>query len=245
MSYKRSDNRKKDEVRPLKVTRNYLDEPEGSVLVEMGNTKVICTVSVLYSLPRFIKEQGENFGWITAEYDMLPRAGNRRNIRDRVKGKISGRSQEIQRLIGRTFRAVSNLYAIPKRSVYIDCDVIQADGGTRTAAINGGFLALYDAFTSLKEKNQIDEFPLNSFIGAVSVGVVEGEVLLDLAYDEDVKADVDMNIVKDEESNYIEVQGTGEEATFTPEQLDTMLEYSGKGIDEIIKHQKKLIMKDL
>lgn len=245
MSFKRSDNRKKDEIRTLKITRNYLDEPEGSVLVEMGNTKVICTASVLYALPRFIKEQGENFGWITAEYDMLPRAGNRRNIRDRVKGKISGRSQEIQRLIGRTFRAISNLYTIPKRTVYVDCDVIQADGGTRTAAINGGFMALYDAFTSLKEKNQIGEFPLNNFIGAVSVGVVDGEILLDLAYDEDVKADVDMNIVQDDEGNYIEIQGTGEEATFSREELSTMLEYADKGIDEIVKFQKNLIMKDL
>ncbi|MBS3741610.1 MAG: ribonuclease PH [Candidatus Cloacimonetes bacterium] len=245
MSYKRSDRRKSNEIRSLKVTRNFLEEPEGSVLIEMGNTKVVCTVSVLYTLPRFIKEQGEDFGWITAEYDMLPRAGNRRNIRDRVKGKISGRSQEIQRLIGRTFRAISNLYAIPKRSVYVDCDVIQADGGTRTAAINGGFLALYDAFTSMKNKNQIDEFPLNKFIGAISVGVVENEVLLDLAYDEDVVADVDMNIVKDDEGNYIEIQGTGEEATFNQKQLNTMLDYAGKGIDDVIKYQKNLIMKDL
>jgi len=245
MSYKRSDRRKSNEIRSLKVTRNFLEEPEGSVLIEMGNTKVVCTVSVLYSLPRFIKEQGEDFGWITAEYDMLPRAGNRRNIRDRVKGKISGRSQEIQRLIGRTFRAISNLYAIPKRSVYVDCDVIQADGGTRTAAINGGFLALYDAFTTMKNKNQIDEFPLNKFIGAISVGVVENEVLLDLAYDEDVVADVDMNIVKDDEGNYIEIQGTGEEATFNQKQLNTMLDYAGKGIDDVITYQKNLIMKDL
>jgi len=245
MSYQRNDSRKKNEIRTFKIIRNYLSEPEGSVLVEMGNTKVICTASVLYALPRFIKEQNEDFGWITAEYDMLPRAGNRRNIRDRVKGKISGRSQEIQRLIGRTFRAITNLYAIPKRSVYIDCDVIQADGGTRTAAINGGFLALYDAFTALKKKNQVEEFPLNKFIGAVSVGVVKNKVLLDLAYDEDVIADVDMNIVMDDEGNYIEVQGTGEETTFNREQLDTMLEYADKGINEIIKYQKNLIMKDL
>ncbi len=245
MAYKREDGRKPDEVRPIKIIRNYLNNPEGSVMVGIGNTKVICTVSVIYQVPRFIKEEGNNYGWITAEYDMLPRASDKRNIRDRVKGQIKGRSHEIQRLIGRTFRAVTNLSAFTERSIYIDCDVIQADGGTRTAAINGAFIALYDAFSVMKKRNQINEFPLKKFVGAVSVGVVDGEVLLDLPYQEDSRAEVDMNIVKDEDGNFIEIQGTGEESTYSQKQLDTMLDYAGKGIDEIIKYQKKLVMKDL
>lgn len=241
----RDDRRKPDEIRPLKIIRNYLQEPEGSVLVEMGNTKVICTVSVLYQIPRFIKQEGGKYGWITAEYDMLPRAADRRNIRDRVRGKIKGRSHEIQRLIGRTFRAITDLYAFPGRSIYIDCDVIQADGGTRTASINGAFIALYDAFSKMKKNKKIKTFPLKKFIGAISVGVVNGKVLLDLPYNEDENADVDMNIVMDEDDKFIEVQGSGEEATFSREQLNKMLDFAGKGIKEIINYQKQLIMKDL
>lgn len=245
MSYKREDGRALNELRKIKVTRDYLEHPEGSALIEMGNTKVICTVSVLNQVPRFIVNEGNKHGWITAEYDMLPRAAGKRNVRDRIRGKIKGRSHEIQRLIGRTFRAITDLTAFIQRSIYIDCDVIQADGGTRTAAINGAFIALYDAFTKMKENKKINSFPMKTFIGAVSVGVVEDEVVLDLPFLEDCNADVDMNIVKDENGDYIEVQGTGEEQTFSPEQLDKMLDYAGKGIEEIISYQKNLIMQDL
>lgn len=241
----RFDGRKANEMRPFRITKNYLQEPEGSVLVEMGKTKVICTVSALYQIPRFIKQEGGKYGWITAEYDMLPRAADKRNIRDRERGKIKGRSHEIQRLIGRTFRAITDLYAFPGRSIYIDCDVIQADGGTRTASINGAFMALYDAFSKMKRENKIKTFPLKKFIGAVSVGVVNGEVLLDLPYKEDENADVDMNIVQDEDGKFIEIQGSGEQATFSRDQLNSMLDFAGKGIKEIVSYQKKLIIKDL
>jgi ribonuclease PH len=164
MSYKRSDERKVNELRKIKIIRNYLREPEGSVLIDMGNTKVICTASVQYGLPPFLREKSKKQGWITAEYDMLPRSTEKRIIRDRIRGQIKGRSQEIQRLIGRSLRAVTDLTLFPERTIYIDCDVIQADGGTRTAAINGSFIALYDAFTKMKREKQIEEFPIKNFL---------------------------------------------------------------------------------
>lgn len=245
MSYQRSDGRKPDELRNIKIIRNYLQDPEGSVFIEMGNTKVICTASVEYKLPHFLREEGKNQGWITAEYDMLPRSAKKRIIRDRYQGRIKGRSQEIQRLIGRSLRAVTDLTLFPDRTIYLDCDVIQADGGTRTAAINGCFIALYDAFTKMKKEEKINEFPLNKFLGAISVGLINGEIMLDIAYDEDLIAEVDMNIVKDEDGNYIEIQGAGEHKTFSESQLLEMLKLADKGIKEIIELERKLLFEDI
>jgi len=238
---KRSDGRAWDEIRPINIIRNYLNDPEGSVLIEMGNTNVICTVSVEYKLPTFIREEDLDIGWVTAEYDMLPRSTSKRILRDRLAGQIRGRSQEIQRLIGRCLRTVTDLSAIPARTIYVDCDVIQADGGTRTAAINGSFVALYDAFTKMKEKKQIDRMPINNFLGAISLGIVEGELLLDLTYSEDSMADVDMNIVKNDQGKYIEIQGTAEGQPFSHEQLNDMMKLADKGIREIIDLQRKLL----
>ena len=245
MTYKRSDKRRPDELREIKVARNYLRDAGGSVLVEMGNTKVICTVSVEYRLPQFLRIEGKNQGWLTAEYDMLPRSATKRIIRDRVQGQIKGRTHEIQRLIGRSLRAVTDLTAFPERTIYLDCDVIQADGGTRTAAINGSFIALYDAFTKMKKENQIKEFPLKQFLGAISVGLVDGKVLLDLDYNEDMVAEVDMNIVKDEMGNYIEIQGSSEHNSFSDSQLQKMLQFADSGIKNIIEFHKELVLKDL
>jgi ribonuclease PH len=245
MSYKRSDERKVNELRKIKIIRNYLREPEGSVLIEMGNTKVICTASVQYGLPPFLREESKKQGWITAEYDMLPRSTEKRIIRDRIRGQIKGRSQEIQRLIGRSLRAVTDLTLFPERTIYIDCDVIQADGGTRTAAINGSFIALYDAFTKMKREKQIEEFPIKNFLAAISVGIIKGNVLLDLAFDEDLIAEVDMNVVKDDRGNYIEIQGTSEHNTFSDAQLQEMLKFADKGIKEIIELQKRLFFSEV
>ncbi|HHE40416.1 MAG TPA: ribonuclease PH [Candidatus Cloacimonetes bacterium] len=245
MNYNRSDNRKADQLREIKITRNYLHDPEGSVLIELGNTKVICTATIDYRVPQFIRESGANHGWLTAEYDMLPRSANKRILRDRYQGKIKGRNHEIQRLIGRSLRAVFDLTQIPDKQIILDCDVIQADGGTRTAAINGSFIALYDACSFMRERKWIKEFPIKNFIGAISVGIVQDTVLLDLAYDEDLAAQVDMNIVMDENGKYIEVQGTSEETPFASEQLQKMLKYAEKGIKEIVEYQKELILKGL
>jgi ribonuclease PH len=238
---KRNDGRKWDEIRPINIIRNYLNDPEGSVLIEMGNTKVICTISAEYKLPAFIREEGTGTGWLTAEYDMLPRSTSKRILRDRLHGQIRGRSQEIQRLIGRCLRSVTDLSAIPERTIYVDCDVIQADGGTRTAAINGSFIALYDAFTKMKEKNQIDKMPITSLLGAISLGIVDGELLLDLTYSEDSNADVDMNIVKNGEGKYIELQGAAERNPFSEEQLSDLIKLADKGIREIISLEKRLL----
>lgn len=245
MSYQRRDSRKPDKLRNIKIIRNYLRDPEGSVLIEMGNTKVICSASVEYKLPHFLREEGKNQGWITAEYDMLPRSAKKRIIRDRYQGIIKGRSQEIQRLIGRSLRAVTDLTLFPDRTIYLDCDVIQADGGTRTTAINGCFIALYDAFTKMKQEKKIHEFPLNKFLGAVSVGIVEGNALLDLNFNEDLIAEVDMNIVKDEDGNYIEIQGASEHRAFSDSQLMEMLKLADDGIKYIIGILKQLVFEEL
>ena len=245
MSYRRRDSRKPDELRNIKIIRNYLRDPEGSVLIEMGNTKVICSASVEYKLPHFLREEGKNQGWITAEYDMLPRSAKKRIIRDRYQGIIKGRSQEIQRLIGRSLRAITDLTLFPDRTIYLDCDVIQADGGTRTAAINGCFIALYDAFTKMKKEKKIQEFPLNKFLGAVSVGIVDGNALLDLNFNEDLIAEVDMNIVKDEDGNYIEIQGASEHRAFSDSQLMEMLKLADDGIKYIIGILKQLVFEEL
>ncbi len=232
----RTDGRKKDKLRPIKITRHYTKYAEGSVLIEMGDTKVLCTASVEESVPPFKKDSGE--GWVTAEYSMLPRATSTRNKRDISKLKLNGRSGEIQRLIGRSLRASVDMKKLGERTITIDCDVLQADGGTRCASITGGFVALYDALTYLKEQGLITKSPLKSFVSAVSVGIKDNEVLLDLCYKEDSSADVDMNFVMNDKGEIIEVQGTAEGKTFSKEELDSLYALAKKGIKEITKAQK-------
>ncbi|HOJ12218.1 MAG TPA: ribonuclease PH [Clostridiales bacterium] len=235
----RTDGRENIEIRPVKITRNYIKYAEGSVLIEMGNTKVICTASVEDKVPPFKKDTGE--GWITAEYSMLPRATQVRNQRDISKLRLSGRSNEIQRLIGRSLRSVVNFNVLGERAVTIDCDVIQADGGTRTASITGSFVALADACNSMVEKGIIEKIPLMDFVAAISVGIVNGIETLDLCYEEDSNAQVDMNVVMSGKGDFIEVQATGEQSPFTKKQLDQMLEFAEKGIKELVSIQKEVL----
>ena len=233
----RPSGRKQDELRPIRITRNYTKHAEGSVLVEFGDTKVICTASVEERVPRFLK--GKNQGWVTAEYGMLPRSTGSRMGREAARGKQGGRTMEIQRLIGRSLRAVVDMEALGERSITIDCDVIQADGGTRCAAITGGFVALELAINKLIEKKKLDKSPIKENIAAVSVGIFENEPVLDLDYRMDSGAEVDMNIVMTESGKFVEVQGTGEEYAFTQDQLNAMLELAKVGIKELINEQKK------
>jgi ribonuclease PH len=232
----RSNGRSNDKMRDLKITRNFLKFPDGCVLVEMGDTKVICGVSIEEKVPPFLKNSGK--GWLTAEYSMLPRATPSRTMREAVSGRIGGRTHEIQRLIGRALRAVVNLDVIGERTIWVDCDVIQADGGTRTASITGGFVALVEALWSLKRRGAIGKIPLRGSIAAVSAGIVSGEPLLDLSYIEDSSAEVDMNFVMTGKGLLIEVQGTAEKTPFSKELFDMMYEYSYKGIAEITRVQK-------
>ena len=235
----RTDNRKYDELRYIKITRNYLKHPQGSVLMEMGHTKVICTAMIEDKVPPFLKGTGK--GWITGEYSMLPGSTEHRKIRDVSKGRIEGRTQEIQRLIGRSLRGIIDLAKIGERTIWIDCDVIQADGGTRTASITGAFVALVDALYYLYKKGHITEMPISNFIAAVSVGIVKGHTILDLSYEEDYKALVDMNVVMTDQGEFIEIQGTGEEGTFTKEQLYQLLDLAEKGNKELIIKQKEIL----
>ena len=232
----RTNDRPNDKMRDLKITRNFLKFPDGSVLVEMGETKVICGISIEEKVPPFLKNSGK--GWLTAEYSMLPRATQSRTIRESVSGKVGGRTHEIQRLIGRALRAVVNLDVIGERTIWVDCDVIQADGGTRTASITGGFVALVEALWSLKKRGAIAKVPLRDSIAAVSAGIVNGEPLLDLSYREDANAEVDMNFVMTGKGMLIEVQGTAEKTPFSKELFDMMYEYSHRGITEITRIQK-------
>ncbi len=232
----RSNGRPNDKIRDLKISRNFLKYPDGSVLVEMGETKVICGVSIEEKVPPFLKNSGK--GWLTAEYSMLPRATPSRTMREAVSGKLGGRTHEIQRLIGRALRGVVNLAAIGERTIWIDCDVIQADGGTRTASITGGFVALVEALWNMKKRKMIEKIPLRDSIAAVSAGLVGGEVLLDLSFAEDSTADVDMNFVMTGKGMLIEVQGTAEKTPFSKELFDVMYEYSHRGIAEITRIQK-------
>lgn len=234
----RIDERTNDELRSVKITRNYLMHPAGSVLIEMGNTKVICTATVEEKVPHFLKGTGS--GWVTAEYGMLPGSTGQRKTRN-TKG-IDGRSQEIQRLIGRSLRSIIDLKALGERTIWIDCDVIQADGGTRTASITGAFVALSDAVSKIMEQGLIKNTPITTNVAAVSVGVVGGEVMLDLCYEEDSSAHVDMNLVMTAEGEYIELQGTGEERPFDKKQLGELLELGERGIESLIKAQKNAIM---
>ncbi len=236
----RHDNRKNDELRPVIITNQYLLHAEGSVLIEMGNTKVICTASVEEKTAQHLKGTGK--GWVTAEYGMLPRSTATRKQRDSSKGKIDGRTMEIQRLIGRSLRSVVDLEQLGERTVWIDCDVIQADGGTRTASITGAFIAMVEAMKKMKAEGMIKAIPVKSFVSAISVGILDDdEAVLDLPYIEDSVAKVDMNVVMTDQGEYIEVQGTGEDAPFSPAQLQKMLELAAKGCNELNRIQKEIV----
>ena len=235
----RIDGRKPDEMRPVLIKRNYTKFAHGSVLIEVGNTKVICTASIEDSVPPHKKNTGE--GWITAEYSLLPGSTPKRVSRESSRGKVGGRTHEIQRLIGRSMRAIVNLSAIGERTIWIDCDVIQADGGTRVASITGAYVALVDAISWLKKNVEITGEPLLGSVAAVSVGVVDSVPLLDLCYEEDVSADVDMNIVLTGDGEYIELQGTAEKQTFSEEELAQMIGQAKKGISELTLIQKEAL----
>ena len=234
----RFDNRKFDQMRFVKITRNYLKYAEGSVLIEVGNTKVICAATIEERVPPFLKGSGQ--GWITAEYSLLPRSTQTRNARESARGKVSGRTHEIQRLIGRALRSVIDLKALGERTILIDCDVIQADGGTRTASITGAFVASVEAIAGVYNKDK--PFPIKDFIAAISVGILsDNNAVLDLCYEEDSKATVDMNVVMTGSGEFIEIQGTGEERPYTRTELNMMLEKAEKGINELIDYQKGVL----
>ena len=232
----RKDQRQLDELRPVRIERHYTKHAEGSVLIRAGDTHVLCTASVQESVPMWLK--GKNRGWITAEYAMLPSATPTRKDRDIARGKLDGRSSEIQRLIGRSMRAVADLTALGARTIWMDCDVIQADGGTRTASITGAYVALIDALRHLMSKGKVPHLPVSDSVAAISVGVVGGLPMLDLDYGEDVKASVDMNVVMTGRGQFIEIQGTGEEATFDDAQLQQMVALAKKGIADLTTLQQ-------
>jgi ribonuclease PH len=235
----RSDNRAPNQLRETTITPHYLPHAEGSVLIESGRTRVICTASVEERVPPFLRNTGK--GWVTAEYGMLPRATNTRMQREATSGKVGGRTQEIQRLIGRSLRSVANLQALGERTIWIDCDVIQADGGTRTASITGAFVALALALETLRSRDVIRTIPLSDSVAAISVGVVDGEALLDLAYEDDSRAEVDMNIVKTGDGRFIEVQGTAEGLPFNREALDSLLGLADEGIRQLSEKQRAIV----
>ena len=234
---KRSDGRGPNALRPVKITRNYLKHAEGSTLIEMGDTKVICSASVEERVPQFLRNTGR--GWITAEYSMLPRSTHTRTSRDSLKGRGNGRSFEIQRLIGRSLRSVTDLSGFGERTIWIDCDVIQADGGTRAASITGAYVALIDAFRKMVRNGMIEKVPVKDSVAAVSVGKVEGKALLDLNYEEDSRAGVDMNVVMTGSGEFVEIQGTAEKAVFTKKEMDELTSAAQKGIKELTRIQKK------
>ena len=235
----RPSGRRHDELRAVRLTRNYTRHAEGSVLVEFGDTKVICTASVDEKVPPFLR--GKAQGWVTAEYGMLPRSTNTRSEREAARGKQSGRTQEIQRLIGRSLRSVFDLAALGERTLQIDCDVIQADGGTRTASITGGFVAAYDAVRWLRERGMIEKLPVLDFVAAVSVGMFQGVPLLDLDYVEDSTCETDMNVVMTGSGGFVEVQGTAEGRPFTRAQMDELLELARRGINSLFAAQKSAL----
>src|SRR5947207_11154098 len=235
----RSDHRPANELRDTTLISNCSMHAEGSVLISAGHTKVICTASIEDRVPPFLRNTGK--GWVTAEYGMLPRATSTRMQREASAGKVGGRTQEIQRLIGRSLRSVTNLPALGERTIWVDCDVIQADGGTRTASITGAFVALALALEKLRDKSVIGSIPLIDYVAAISVGIVDGEPLLDLAYDDDSRAEVDMNIVKTGAGQFIEVQGTAEAIPFGREALDTLLDLADHGIRQLVDKQKAIV----
>lgn len=235
----RSDNRQPDEMRPVKITPEFIRTAEGSCLIEIGNTRVICTATIEESVPNWMRNQGK--GWVTSEYGMLPRATLTRTPRESAKGKIGGRTHEIQRLIGRSMRAVVDLKQLGERTVWIDCDVIQADGGTRTASITGGFVALSLALKKLVQCGTLPKLPVREQVAAISVGIVDGEVMLDLPYEEDSRADVDMNFVMTSSGKFVEIQATAEHEPFDDPQLARMTEVARKGVRELILVQQQAI----
>jgi ribonuclease PH len=235
--FERSGGRKADQLRPVRITRGYTIHAEGSVLIEFGATKVLCTASVEEKVPGHKKGSGE--GWVTAEYGMLPRATHTRSDREAARGKQSGRTQEIQRLIGRSMRAVFDLKKLGERTIHLDCDVLQADGGTRTAAITGAFVAAQDAVNTLLASGKLQVSPVIGHVAAISVGIVQGTALLDLEYVEDSACDTDMNVVMTGAGHYVEVQGTAEGAAFSRKEMDTLLALAEKGISELVIQQTR------
>ena len=235
----RKDGRRPDEMRTVKITRPYLKHPEGSVLIEVGDTKVICTATIEEKVPQWLKGKGQ--GWVTAEYSMLPRSSTTRIVREASTGKIGGRTHEIQRLIGRSLRSVVDMKGFGERTIWIDCDVIQADGGTRTASITGSFIALADALRFMKERGIVAKLPLRDFVAAVSVGMVNGDAVLDLNYDEDSSAEVDMNMVMTGKGAFVEVQGTAETVPFTRQEMDRMTSLAEEGIKGLVLRQKEIV----
>jgi len=235
----RNDGRKPAQLRAVTITPRYIKTAEGSVLIEMGDTRVICTAKLEERVPPFLRNTGK--GWITAEYGMLPGSSQTRIGRESARGRIGGRTHEIQRLIGRSLRAVADLKTLSEKTIWIDCDVIQADGGTRTASITGAYVALADAVRGWLERGVIAANPLKDAVAAVSIGIIEGKILLDLCYEEDSRAEVDMNFVMTGAGKFIEVQGTAEAAPFTRKQMERMAELAEQGIKELLKTQKKVI----
>ena len=235
----RPSGRKAEELRAVRLTRGYTRHAEGSVLVEFGDTKVLCTASVETKVPGFLRGAGR--GWVTAEYGMLPRATHTRGEREAARGKQSGRTQEIQRLIGRALRAVINLPALGEHTIHVDCDVLQADGGTRTAAITGSFVAVHDALSWMRGKGMIAALPVKEFVAAVSVGICDGEAVLDLDYPEDSACQTDMNVVMTGAGRFVEVQGTAEGEPFARGELDQLLALAGRGIAELVAHQRRAL----
>lgn len=235
----RSDNRAPDQMRPVNILPDYIPTAEGSVLIEVGNTRVICTASIEESVPTFLRNTGK--GWVTAEYGMLPRSTLTRAARESARGRIGGRTHEIQRLIGRSLRAVTDLQRLGERSILLDCDVIQADGGTRTASITGAFVALGLALEKLVQAGTLSAVPLKDFVAAVSVGIVDGEPLLDLCYEEDSRADVDMNFVMTAGNKFVEVQATAEHQAFDETQLKNMIALAQHGLKSLLAKQQSIL----
>lgn len=235
----RIDGRNNDELRNIKITRKFLDNPQGAVLIEMGNTKVICTAMVEDRVPPFLK--GKGTGWVTAEYSMLPGSTLTRKIRESSRGKVEGRTQEIQRLIGRSLRSIVDLEKLGERTIWIDCDVIQADGGTRTASVTGAFVALIEALNTLRVDKKIKNIPVKNFLSAISVGVVNDTCILDLCYKEDSNAKIDMNVIMTNKGEFVEIQGTGEEAPFTRDELNELMRLAEIGNKELINAQKEAL----
>lgn len=235
----RKDGRRTDELRQVTIERNFTKHAAGSVLIQVGGTKVICTASITEGVPPHLRNTGE--GWITAEYSLLPGSTQKRAARESSRGKVGGRTHEIQRLIGRSMRAIVDLSVLGERTIWVDCDVIQADGGTRVASITGGYVALVDAINWLRENSEITKGPLLGSVAAISVGVVDDVPVLDLCYEEDMAAKVDMNIVLTGEGRYVELQGTGEEDTFSEEELAEMLKLAKSGINQLTQMQKKVL----
>ena len=239
MTYKRTDDRGPRDLRPVELQSGFMPNAEGSCLVSMGSTKVICTASVQEGVPRWLK--GKGWGWVTAEYSMLPRSTTERVDREVNRGRVGGRTQEIQRLIGRSLRAVTDLTVMGEWTVVIDCDVLQADGGTRTASITGGYVALHQAIEWMKANGKLTTDPIHTAVAAVSVGIVEGAPILDLKYDEDSTAEVDMNVVMTGTGKFVEVQGTAEKGVFARDELDTLIDMAENGIRELLEHQEKAL----